>query len=421
MKPNATEQQQQQESPFAILDFVKGQMEKTETSEKKVVTPAVQEKVTPEKKVATPEKKEITPEKKEVTPEKKEVTPEEDDSGLSDFAKSILGEKPKEKAPVVEDEIDKLNIPETSSVAAKDAFKKVNGDRARLKKELDTLKAEKEELSKKISAAADSENAKKVTTLEKELTDLRTKGEEAERRLYALDVKQTQKWNQLITEPLNTLGKAVEDIATKYDLDPKTLRQALAGTDTKVISELIGDLNEFDKVELAKLRTEVHSVLKIRTHLESDAKEAHRILQEATEKEQEQVTTQRRSRFTAGRDKASQHLAEVLPFAFKEIEGDAEWNKLVTDHSAFVKGADPSRFTAEEMGETVALAASVPVLGATINRMAAELRTMQEKYQKLAKTKPAAGPKAGGNKDVVTSTATDIDSYVQEQLGARGR
>jgi hypothetical protein len=424
----------------SISDFVKEQMAQTnkETTPKETAPKETAPKETAPKETSPKETapKETTP--KETSPKEtapKETTPKEtDDLGeLSPFAKMALelqgklgdGEdkpKPEDTTKKETDELDSIKLEEGTSVKAKEAFAKVNSDRVRLKKELQALAAEKEELAAKVAKADSDENTKRAVALEAEVARLKEAMEEKENRLYALDVKRSEKWKQVIDTPLQDLAVQVESIAKKYEgIDIRELRKAMAGDDTNLLSDLLSDVNEFDKAELAKVRSEVKGILSLRKNLESDAKRAMEILDNA---QQKQIESDRNAKLGVYKNTVEAtvgYLEKSIPLAFTPIEGDEEHAKMVENYRTFLATADPTQFTAEATGQTAALAAAAPLMGLTIDRLNKELAVAYDKIKKLSKASAPAGSSGTKQTETPTSSSGSLSDFVREQLRVHGR
>lgn len=427
--PTAPKQETKQTSdpkdPFSILDFVKDQLKAKEEANTKT------EEVKPTKK-ATSKKTEVkaTTETK-TTEATTESTTEEADVEISALSKSLLGDneevkeetKAEAKTEEVKEEEADVKLPETASIAAKDAFKKVNAERSKLKKELAELKTQKEELEKKIADSINDTSSKKIAELEIQLEKYKKDNEAAETKLFALDVQQTKRYQELITTPLQEIANDVEEIARKASIDPVSLRKAMVSNDTKVLSDLIAesDINDFDKVELAKLRSEVKDVLKTREILEADSKTAAETFRRAEEEQFKQIDAHNRSEYSKSLEEHKSRITNVMPALFKHIEGDENWNTLLDQYNQFLQIADPTKFTAEKTAQTITMAGATPILFAALDRVISDNKALSDRIKKLTKANPSAGPSA--TTATVTSTPPktegSIGDFVKEQMARR--
>jgi hypothetical protein len=426
--------------PMSILDFVKDQMQakqaeaegqKKEIPKTKVATKPVSKK----QEVKSAVKTEVKTEAK-VEEVKTEATAEEE-LKLSKFSQSLLNEEVKDgeekktedtkvegnKEESTEEGDDDIKLPETASVAAKDAFKRVNSERSKLKKELASLKEEKTQLEEKLKTANTEESSTRIAELEVELESLKKYNEEAETKLYALDVQQSARYRETISEPLQSIANEVESIATKYTIDAAKLRRAMASDDTNRLSELLSEaeVNDFDKVQLAKLRTDVKGVLKTREILERDSKKAAEVLRKAEEEEQRKFVTAKKTEYSKSLNQHKESITGIMPFLFNKSEDDTEWNGLVDEYDKFLKTADPTQFTAEKTAQAMAMAGATPILFAAIERLMADNKVLVDKYKKLTKSNPAAGPSTATTTNVTPRTDGSISDFVRDQMSKRGR
>jgi hypothetical protein len=424
--------------PMSILDFVKQQIEskqseaqpnqevkqevKKETKQKAKATKPVETKTEPKQEVKTEAKAEVKSEEKKTG---------DDDLKLSKFSQSLLNEEEnkeevkseEKKEESLEEGDDDIKLPETASVAAKDAFKKVNSEKSKLKKELATLKEEKAKLEEQVNTVNTEETSKRIADLEIQLETLKKFNEEAETKLYALDVQQSARYRETISEPLQSIAGEVESLATKYNLDAVKLRKAMASDDTNGISELLSEaeVNEFDKVQLAKLRTDVKSILKTRELLEKDSKKAAELLKRAEEEETKQYITAKKQEYSKSLGTHREKITGFIPQIFQKSEDDQELNSMIDDYDKFLQGSDPTGFTAEQTAQAMAMAGATPILFATIERLMADNKVLVDKYKKLTKSNPSAGPSTATTANVTPKADGSISDFVRTELSRRGR
>lgn len=410
--------------PFSILDFVKDQLKTKEA------TPTTTEAKPTKKATAKKTEAKATTEVK-TTETSTETQTDDGEVEISALSKSLLGDteeakevtKDEAKTEESKEEDTDVKLPETASVAAKDAFKKVNADRTKLKKELAELKTQKEELEKKMAEATNDDAAKTIADLQIQLDQYRKDNEAAETKLFALDVQQTKRYQELITTPLQLIANEVEDIAKKVSIDPSALRKAMVASDTKVLADLISesDINDFDKVQLAKLRGDVKDVLKTREALESDSRAAAEAFRRAEEEQFKLADSQKRREYSTSLQHHKAVINNVMPALFKPIEGDDNWNTLLEQYNQFLEVADPTAFTAEKTAQTITMAGATPILFAALDKVIADNKVLTDRIKKLTKSNPSAGPSA------TTSTATatapkqegSIGDFVKDQMARR--
>jgi hypothetical protein len=389
----APKPKQEPQDPMSVLDFVREQIAAKEAAK------GTEPKVTEPK----PDPKEPEQKKEETKTEPAKEAPKAEDTDelkLSRFTEEATKEPAKEeekteaKGEEEEAKEEEVKLPDTASQSAKDAFKKVNSDRSKLRKELSALKKEKTELESKIKEATSEEATKKVTELESELQALRDHKEKAEAKLYALDVQSSEQYQKTITEPLSNIASEVDSIAEKYKIDAKTLRKAMASDDTSAIAELMDEaaVNDFDKVTLAKLKGDVKDILRIRRLMEEDSKRAADAMQKAADAERKQFEAEKRNAYAKSLEEHRTQITSIMPFVFKKAEGDEQWNGLVDQFDTFLKTADPTQFTAEKTAQAMAMAGATPLLFATIDRLLTDNKMLVGKVRKMTKASPSAGP-----------------------------
>jgi hypothetical protein len=193
--------------------------------------------------------------------------------------------------------------------------------------------------------------------------------------------------------------------------------------DTKVLSDLLSesDINEFDKVELAKLRSDVKDVLKTRELLESDSKAASEAFRRAEEEQFKQMDSVKKKEYSTSLQAHKANITNIFPALFKPIEGDENWNNLLDQYNKFLEVADPTEFTAEKTAQTITMAGATPILFAALDKIIADNKALTDRLKKLTKSNPSAGPSASTS----TATATppkaegSISDFVKDQMARR--
>lgn len=385
---------------LSILDTVRAQLtEKGQThavTEKPKATPAPEPTPAPAPAPSPEPKPAPAPEPKpEPAPAPATV---EDDLELSPFSKDLFDEP--ESAPAPEpkkddkteeaDELDNLELPKNASESAKDAFKKVNGQRAQLKKELKAIREEKAALEKKLAETNPEESTQKLTAMEEEVKTLRQAKEDYERKIALLDVRETEAWKKMIEEPSQQIKEKADKLAEKYGFNPVALRRSLASADTDALAELMSEhnVNAFDQTELAKIRDKYLDIKSRRENLEAEAKSAKDIHDKATQQQLSAEQEQIRKLYTDTRTQTAGFLKQTFGTFLKEIPGEEEWNTTVKAAVQMMDSVEPSQLSPADMANALSMAAIAPVLAGVVERQRKDFATLVAKYKRLAKIDP---------------------------------
>lgn len=131
--------------------------------------------------------------------------------------------------------------------------------------------AEREAAIKDTSASdpKSGELAQRVKELEEQLAS-------AEQDLAVTNVERSKKYRREISEPMGELTKSAEELATRYEVDMKSVTTALEMTDAKerseTLAELAADFNEPDRLDLYSLAKDMDRLRKAGEKLREKAK-----------------------------------------------------------------------------------------------------------------------------------------------------
>jgi hypothetical protein len=360
-------------------------------------------------------------------PENKD-TPEESEFELSPFAKSLLGDDDSQQAvekkddlPEEKDDLDKLDLPENASVAAKDAFKKVNQHRAQLKKELKALQEEKKALEAK-TAVIPEDVTSKITALEEEKRTLMEEREAAEKKIALLDIKATSHWKKLITEPLTKVNEVATTLAEKYKIDGLELKKAMEDPNTDVLAELLSEskVNPMDSSKFSDVYTEFHKIKGLRESLTAESKQAREMAEAAEKQRQEAEVAAIQQEYEGTRNQTAAFIKTNFAPLLKEIPGETDWNNTVKGAIELMESVNPKDLSPTEMARLLPMASMAPVLAGVVERLRTELGALRTKYQKVAKLNPSPSP-AGPSQSKQTNTDDeDTLSFVRTQKAKKG-
>jgi hypothetical protein len=431
-------------------DFLKKSFEDGKPPEPTEVKPKVEKKEAPK---IEPKKEEAKP--KEIAKPKEETTDEtdlEDDDleGLSAFTKKKAkpkeeskpdeSDKPKEEGtgseadkPTTGDEaldliLEKVTVGEKAHLSTKEAFDAVKKaaqlKQESLSKEIEALKKQNEELSTGTVVASELKKVKE------ENEALKKYQEDAEKKLSILDVRNSRRYHDTVKAPLDNISKEVETLATKYTLDPKTLK-ALINPNTpydelaRVVEE--ANINEEDKDSLKDYRKQLKTVLSTRKQLEEDSKSTRERLELEHKQQQQEFMEKRTEILNEAKSLYKDTILLKLQDHFEKLEGEGEevesWNKVVdTFHNTLTK-VDPAQMTVEQQGMVTTFAAAFPVLAAKVEILQKDKDLLIEKLRKFKKAAPAAGPGAKSSTGGATQSNSDLDAplgdWLAKGLGTR--
>jgi hypothetical protein len=371
--------------------------------------------------------KESTEAPKKEVPKKDDVEitldDDEDLEGLSPFSKLKLVKKEttedttasgttlettQEKTgdPLLDSILEKVELSDKVQLSTKEAF-------AAVKK---AAKVTQEKLQKELEAARKSVEgkveSKEMETIRKENDELKKAQDDVESKLAILDVRNSRQYKSLVTDQLDVVKTAVDELATKYSVEAPVLRSVVDPNVPydeflQVVNE--ANINEEDKDTLKDYRKSLKTVLRNREDLEKNAKETKERLEAETKQQQEQFNLERSKLLVEAKSIFKDKILLDLGDHFQELEGQGAdvdaWNGVVKGFHKTVESIDPASLDIEKQGMLAAMAAAFPVMLARLQIFEKDNTILQNKLRKLrsanstASSAVASGVESKGKDD----------------------
>jgi hypothetical protein len=270
-------------------------------------------------------------------------------------------------------------------------------EQKRLIKELEVKAAEADALrSEATKAKADLDAAKaNPETTTRELADLRSKYEEAQKELSVSRIEATDLYKREVSGPKKAVEETIEQIATDNEIAVRDIYAALNAKTSKerakALSDIGASLTDFEK---SKLFQSAEALAAIEARADQFRSEAKTRL-EAIEVERKALTDKTSSISTEewhkAADSAWAQLTEEAPF-FKEEDGNAKWNEGVTGIREFVKNTNFSKdFDTPTQAVAMARVAAFPTLLTIANNLRMQRDSLRDKLTKVSSKQPDLG------------------------------
>ena len=193
-----------------------------------------------------------------------------------------------------------------------------------LKEELKGSRSELDQL-RQLSKEQDSKIQEMTALVEnKDIDELQARVEQYEHAQMFNNLEQSNAYKEAVSKPLESLMSQADVIADKYDIDPNSLIDIIALSDSNMqdekLSELLPNASDRDKARIYRIIEELNPILERRKTLFDNVEEASReaeLLQETKNKQELAEKTRHRESVTKS---VMDRITEKLPFV-KSIDG----------------------------------------------------------------------------------------------------
>jgi hypothetical protein len=286
-----------------------------------------------------------------------------------------------------------------------------------LKSELKTYRTRTEELEQAISQKEHRLQELQAIADNPENQELQKRISEYESQMLVSKLENSHAYKTLVDEPLSNLVEEADSISQKYSLDPDALINAISESDEaaqdELLSELLVNVSDRDKIRVYKIIEEVHPILQHRDVLRKNAEAALREAEELDNQRQQQTLAQRAQQRREAASVVADKLKSKLTF-LANVDG--------VDLSTIAKEAaelEPSTLD-PVTGTYQAIAAKLlPKMAVQYMGLQKEIDTLTERLAEFDR----AVPKAGGGSLNTSGTPTTADgkSFLDAVTAAFGR
>lgn len=268
--------------------------------------------------------------------------------------------------------------PGKGSEAAKKGWKELKTEAARLRTENQTYQTQLREAQDKLT---------KLTELEEKAKFV----DDAEKELAITRVEATREFAKIVTEPLEAIGAAAEDLAKRNELDPELLYDAILQTDTtkrnKALDALLAGVSEHDKFSVYEMIRDSHTILAKGQELRNKAVEARKELDARQKDEQEVQTRESRKKFESEVRRTHDSLKDRIPFdALTEGETpEVVFNEILNK----ALNSDYASAGPDVQAYSVVAGFLVPRLVKQLHAKGAALKSAEERIAEITRTAPS--------------------------------
>lgn len=363
-----------------------------------------------------------------------ETTPEQAAKALlPDFGKLAFGPKVEKATPekaIVEPvaaaahEEFPQKLPGNVTQQAQDTWGKLRTSNQALAKQNAELTAKLKDLQERIR-----EFDGKTPMATDEFERLSSERDTLSKELKLVKLEATPEYKRAVSKPMEVVEEEIKRLGTKYNTGIGRLREALVEPDPDkqgdLLSKVTDTFNDRDKMTLFKLSDDAREILRRRSLLQSDVKQALDYIEAKRSADLERVKVERTTEWTSAQKKAWKVIGEELYLA-RPLEGNDDWNKSLNESQDLVARTDFGSLEPIDQAKVLVQAALLPRACIAIHQlwnMYQEAATALKRYQGVT---PGAGggSSSGGETNGQVEPANDqmsfVDAIESKIRGARG-
>ena len=321
---------------------------------------------------------------------------------LPDFSKLAFGQ-PIEKATPDERKVDQVKkeapaaaeeFPEKLAGAAtpqaQDAWAKMRTSNQALFKQNAELTAKIKEHEEKLK-----EFDGKTPMASDEYERLTGERDTLVKELRLVKLEATPEYQKAVAKPLGVVESEIKRLGTKYSVSQSQIRSALTEPDRDkqgdLLSKVTDTFNDRDKLTLFKLADDSKEILRRRSVLQQDVKQALDYIEAKRTADQERTQNERKTEWNGAQKKAWKTISDTLYLA-RPLDGNDEWNSGLEQTKALVASTDLDALEPVDRAKVLVQAALLPRAVAAIQ----QLWNMYQQANGALKRYQGVTPGAGG-------------------------
>jgi Skp family chaperone for outer membrane proteins len=387
--------------------------------------PQAEAPTTPEPKtVAAPEAVKAEPAKTEA---KAEATPAKVLENKLDIPDDVLEAIGKEPETAKEESTPEL--PKDATKSAQTAFAKVTTELRDTKAKLASLESK---INKETTKVEDSgeETSPQLDILRKELETLKAERDEYESELSVARVQATKQYKVAIDAPIREATNTIQEMAKMYEMDADAVVRAAAINDPAqrraAVKEMLTGLDPIDAVDVRRRVDELNSLYNKRDTILTNAEKA---MQEISKRELAQQAEQTRQQEIAqkkAQEETTTTYSEMWNRFTQEVPilkktGNAEWDARVDglrEQAMLVEQSDLDTETRAALTyQAVAMPLMVQLFQGYVKKSQGEIAGLKKALGEYRTATPGAG--GGDSKTGSPEIASDVSFLDALEKGLR--
>lgn len=247
------------------------------------------------------------------------------------------------------------------------------------------------------------------------------------KELKLTKLEATPEYQRAVAKPMQMIEDEVKRMATKYGVSTARVREALIEPDrdkqSEFLSKVTDTFNDRDKMGLFKLSDDAREILRRRSVLQQDVKQALDYIEAKRAAEAERLKTEKANEWTGAQRKAWKSIGDELYLA-RPVEGNDEWNKSLEETRDLVARTDFSALDPVDQAKVMVQAALLPRTLIVIRQLWDMYQSSVSALKRYQGVTPGAGggSSSGGEpngQSAVPSEMSFIDAIEKKIHGVR--
>jgi hypothetical protein len=228
-----------------------------------------------------------------------------------------------------------------------------------------------------------------------EFDRLTNERETLSKELRLVKLEATPEYQKAVGKPMVAIEDEIKRLSTKYSVNNHQVRSALTESDrdkqADLLSKVTETFNDRDKLTLFKLSDDTKEIIRRRTVLQQDVKQALDYIEAKRLAEAEKAKTEKTVEWSGAQKKAWKVIGDELYLA-RPLEGNEDWNKGLQQTQALVANTDLDALDHVDRAKVLVQAALLPRAVIAIH----QLWNMYQEAATALKRYHGVTPGAGG-------------------------
>jgi hypothetical protein len=214
------------------------------------------------------------------------------------------------------------------------------------------------------------------------------------KELRLVKLEKTPEYQRAVQVPMEAIEAELKRLSTKYNIGAGRIREALIETDRDkqgdLLSRVTETFNDRDKINLFKLSDDAREVIRRKSVLQSDVKQALDYIEAKRTAEAERTKAETVNEWNGAQKKAWKMLGDEVYLA-RPIEGNDQWNNDLEATKELVARTDLGTLAPTDRARILVQAALLPRALVTIHQLWNMYQDAAKGLQRYQGVTPGAG------------------------------
>jgi hypothetical protein len=201
------------------------------------------------------------------------------------------------------------------------------------------------------------------------------------KELRLVKLEKTPEYQRAVQQPMEAIESELKRLGTKYNIGAGRIREALVEIDRDkqgdLLSRVTETFNDRDKMNLFKLSDDAREIIRRKSVLQADVKQALEYIEAKRTAETERTKAESANEWNGAQKKAWKSLSDEIYLA-RPLEGNEQWNKDLDATKELVANTDLGAMPSLDRARILVQAALLP-------RALVAIHQLWNMYQEAAK------------------------------------